>query len=318
MSSISNHLPKIDYYCDFVPGLSTVSNLVNLILKAGLGLFASEETIKESYYFTHLDQKDVFECVTAMIPVLGNIGHIVVKLFISGPARNAVIEEATKLGMDIGSIPYDLVKAEHAVGAEARKLCTDLYTSLPKHEEKLKEVVEALKAALPNNVSASPSLNRALEAWFQAHRFLDEWEEKTKPTLESLIERLPAEQFEYGDQVYEFDAIVKIRSIKEKAQSASSLSHRVLQQVLLATHTTLHESSLRVILVTLCTSAVKRIAHSNELHGLNRKTLVEMKGFLENLRESFGNEKQRSYLEWEIGRLLDRVERSDYSELFAI
>lgn len=73
--NISKLLIKMDDYCDYVPFISTVSNLLDLFQKyAILPLLKNE--IKENHYFKHINQKKFYRCVLLTIPILGNIAVI--------------------------------------------------------------------------------------------------------------------------------------------------------------------------------------------------------------------------------------------------
>ena len=61
-----------DEVCNFIPGISTVTNLVDIIQKLAL-FFKKESVIAEDSYYTLLDQKSFLDCALLMIPVIGNI-----------------------------------------------------------------------------------------------------------------------------------------------------------------------------------------------------------------------------------------------------
>ena len=70
---IGKTLRLADDVCDYVPVVSTVSNLVDLFQKTVVLPSTPKEIIWESHYYTHLDQKSFSRCVVLLIPVIGNI-----------------------------------------------------------------------------------------------------------------------------------------------------------------------------------------------------------------------------------------------------
>ena len=73
MDSVS-FLVKADRVCDYVPLLSSVSNLVDLFQKCVVLPLMDKETIESNHYFKHLDQKSFLRCLVLVIPVFGNLG----------------------------------------------------------------------------------------------------------------------------------------------------------------------------------------------------------------------------------------------------
>lgn len=67
-----NTIKKIDHVLDYIPVISTGSNLVNIIAKMVFGKI-NQEPINDFSYFVHLSQKSYGRCITLLIPILGNI-----------------------------------------------------------------------------------------------------------------------------------------------------------------------------------------------------------------------------------------------------
>lgn len=65
---ISSALIKADKVCDYIPGVSTVSNTVNILTKTCLEVLLSEEKINKSEYLSYLCHKSFSKCMTACIP----------------------------------------------------------------------------------------------------------------------------------------------------------------------------------------------------------------------------------------------------------
>ena len=59
---------RFDASADRIPGVSLVTNLVNLAQKAIVIPLMSQETVEKSRYYTHLQQKSFSHCMLAVIP----------------------------------------------------------------------------------------------------------------------------------------------------------------------------------------------------------------------------------------------------------
>lgn len=70
---VSSLLVKADRLCDYIPLVSTVSNLIDLFQKYVVLPFLHQDTIKASRYYQHLQQKSFLRCIALIIPILGNI-----------------------------------------------------------------------------------------------------------------------------------------------------------------------------------------------------------------------------------------------------
>lgn len=98
---ITRLLIAADRVMDFVPVLSTVTNLVNLFIKAVVLPLCSKETISKNHYFTYLNDKDSLTCIILSIPIFGNIGAILLRPYakynkLTDTKRNFVLEEIQK------------------------------------------------------------------------------------------------------------------------------------------------------------------------------------------------------------------------------
>lgn len=65
-------IKELDHILDYVPVISTVSNLIDITAKLVLGNL-SNEPIDSFPYFAHLSEKSYLRCVTLLIPIVGNI-----------------------------------------------------------------------------------------------------------------------------------------------------------------------------------------------------------------------------------------------------
>lgn len=69
---INNIYSSIDKQMDYIPVLSTVTNLINIIAKITLSPFKNE-TIEKSPCLTYINEKSYLKCMLLLIPFLGNI-----------------------------------------------------------------------------------------------------------------------------------------------------------------------------------------------------------------------------------------------------
>ncbi|HSX12421.1 MAG TPA: DUF4116 domain-containing protein [Rhabdochlamydiaceae bacterium] len=74
MESIRNFLIKADNICDYVPFLSTITNLIDIFQKAVIiPSMKKSTTVSSRYYYTHLNEKNFSRCIALLVPILGNI-----------------------------------------------------------------------------------------------------------------------------------------------------------------------------------------------------------------------------------------------------
>lgn len=73
MNSISNCLVKTDHFCDYIPFVSSITNLVDLFQKCVVLPFMDKETISSSHYYKHINEKSFARCFLLIIPVIGNV-----------------------------------------------------------------------------------------------------------------------------------------------------------------------------------------------------------------------------------------------------
>ncbi|MBS4168460.1 ankyrin repeat domain-containing protein [Parachlamydia sp. AcF125] len=66
-------LVKADQVSDYIPGISTITNLIDLFQKCVLFTSKQKVNISKSHYYTYLQQKSFARCGALLIPVLGNI-----------------------------------------------------------------------------------------------------------------------------------------------------------------------------------------------------------------------------------------------------
>lgn len=71
--SVADFFKKADKVCDYLPGVSLLSNTVDGVVKLILHTCVSKETINQNKYYRHIDEKTPARCVTSAIPIFGNI-----------------------------------------------------------------------------------------------------------------------------------------------------------------------------------------------------------------------------------------------------
>ena len=72
-SSINNFFVKADNVCDYIPGISFLSNITDLFQKSVVLPCMSQQSIKDNRYYTHLKDKSISRCIILLFPVIGNI-----------------------------------------------------------------------------------------------------------------------------------------------------------------------------------------------------------------------------------------------------
>lgn len=74
LSCVSTTLVVADRVCDYVPFVSTVSNLVDLFEKSVLHCCCTSQSSDiDNRYFSHIKDKSKVRCVILLVPILGNI-----------------------------------------------------------------------------------------------------------------------------------------------------------------------------------------------------------------------------------------------------
>lgn len=112
--SINNAFISIDKACDYFPGASTATNLVDLVEKCILNNSKSETVARKNRYFSHIKDKHTLRCVTLLIPILGNIIIAIYDLiqnFIEEKKERALQDvQASFLGLDAKKLPKIMSK----------------------------------------------------------------------------------------------------------------------------------------------------------------------------------------------------------------
>ena len=71
INNLNLSIDKLSNFCDALPVISTVTNLIHIFLKAVCPLLPS--SIQGNRFFTHIREKSLSRCLVLLIPILGNI-----------------------------------------------------------------------------------------------------------------------------------------------------------------------------------------------------------------------------------------------------
>jgi hypothetical protein len=73
INNIEHNLISADRFCDKIPVISSINNLVDLAQKALRLSFKTRNSVEPSHYFFYLAQKSAARCIILLIPFIGNI-----------------------------------------------------------------------------------------------------------------------------------------------------------------------------------------------------------------------------------------------------
>lgn len=68
---IASFLIEVDRACDYIPFVSTLSNIVVLFQKCTY--YCLPESIAKNRHWTHIHEKEFSRCLTLLVPFVGNI-----------------------------------------------------------------------------------------------------------------------------------------------------------------------------------------------------------------------------------------------------
>jgi len=91
-------LVKTDRICDYIPVVSTFSNLTALFIKYLVPNTLIRPEIQTSRYYAHLSQKPTSRCIVLLIPIIGNIIVAICDNFLKREgvfARNGLNEQSS-------------------------------------------------------------------------------------------------------------------------------------------------------------------------------------------------------------------------------
>lgn len=99
--NIETNLIKADNICDYIPIVSTVSNLADLFQKCVLYVVKTET---KNRYWRHIQNKDLMRCLYLLVPGFGNIAALIFDLNSSSKAKGDIreIRMLLKGNVDLG------------------------------------------------------------------------------------------------------------------------------------------------------------------------------------------------------------------------
>lgn len=72
---------KLDTYADYIPVVSSITNLVDLFLKYVFRPCVGEAQLQNNHYFAYLDTKTWLRSITLLVPVIGNILIAIIDIY---------------------------------------------------------------------------------------------------------------------------------------------------------------------------------------------------------------------------------------------
>lgn len=122
-------LSNMDSVLDYVPVISTITNLCDLFLKYLILPRMDSEKIENNHYYTYLDLKKPSRCILLLIPVIGNIIVALVDLrkYIARvePSRivdrNIALAAVQQSGLNLRYVSEELCNERDIVLAAARQ-----------------------------------------------------------------------------------------------------------------------------------------------------------------------------------------------------
>lgn len=96
ITGLSTACVNFDYYADYIPIISSVTNLVDLFLKYVVSPRLSEANLKQNHYLAYLDTKKPMRCIYLLIPIIGNIFVAILDIY-----HKIQADEAEELAQDL-------------------------------------------------------------------------------------------------------------------------------------------------------------------------------------------------------------------------
>ncbi|CDR34905.1 hypothetical protein [Criblamydia sequanensis] len=155
-SGLSTLFIACDNICDYIPVISTITNLFFGILEKMVLVYVQSTSLKENHYFSYIKDKSIFRCITLLVPFLGNILVGILDLINKKPKEENDFDFLARIqGIDLSAMPKsiyenNLVKAQEMINALT---------------ESLDSQIENLKGALNDFKSASVQPQIINEEW---------------------------------------------------------------------------------------------------------------------------------------------------------
>lgn len=67
VNSIQKSFVALDNFFDYVPGVSSVTNLYDIFLKYVVLPLLSRETIEKNHFYKHIEYKDFWRCILQLL-----------------------------------------------------------------------------------------------------------------------------------------------------------------------------------------------------------------------------------------------------------
>lgn len=144
-SFFSNVLISCDSICDYIPVISTITNLFFGILeKLVLGCITLN-SINKNHYFSYIKDKSLVRCVTLLVPFLGNIIVGIYDLFQRKSKEENDFDFLARIqGIDLSAMPKPIYENNLA---KAKEMINTLTESLDSQIENFEGVLNDFKLA---------------------------------------------------------------------------------------------------------------------------------------------------------------------------
>ena len=148
---------KADLVCNFIPGISTVTNLITIVAKFALNKLSAawpdwNDSIKDRPWKKYLDLKDYRLCLLLCIPVVSvHFASLMGKKWLAQPQESAAVKEARQLVTDMKKLNEDVTKLRED-GAELREDLKGLEEEMDLNRTKLEQIQSLLKECQNGNV----------------------------------------------------------------------------------------------------------------------------------------------------------------------
>ena len=132
ITDLSQKRVTFDQYADYIPGVSSVTNLVNIFLKVtescshateaddSMNTFLIQKNGNKDHYSTYLKNKSIGRCLISAIPVAGNIIAMLTNFYYWSLAERALAQINVTHTLDGRALTDHQLKAhQHAVYFEA-------------------------------------------------------------------------------------------------------------------------------------------------------------------------------------------------------
>lgn len=92
---------KFDVICDYIPLVSTITNLYDLVMKHIAFPMMDEETVKGDQFYSYLKDKSTIRCMVSLVPVLGNIA---IAIYDENVRYNAALSRVKTNGLELKNV----------------------------------------------------------------------------------------------------------------------------------------------------------------------------------------------------------------------